>query len=205
MKRGQLLASREKLASTNGLSEKNVRTALNNLKKTNELAIESSRQGTVITVINYDLYQPGANEAANQKANEGPTRGQQGASNKNVKKEKKEKKLNIHDLDYSSWPTLPEKEFLNAWEAARKNRKLGQVSQRIIERLAKELNQAVANGFSPEQCFDKWEVKGWGSFEAGWMHDSDRQSTTKKTGQDSEMEAWLNGDNIIEGEFTHGH
>lgn len=57
VKRGSLLSSRELLANQTSLSMSQVRTSLNKLKLTNEIAIKSSKQGTEIEIINYEKYQ----------------------------------------------------------------------------------------------------------------------------------------------------
>ena len=72
VKRGTFLTSRDLLSNETGLTVKEVRTALGKLISTNELANAATRKGSVITVINYDKYQKGANKGANK----GPTRGQ---------------------------------------------------------------------------------------------------------------------------------
>jgi len=89
IKRGQRLTSFSKLAIETNLSIKNIRTAIKRLKSTNEVASYSNAQHTVFTVINYDLYQDEASEVAS----EGQAKGKQGATNKNVKNDKNEKKL----------------------------------------------------------------------------------------------------------------
>ena len=57
VKRGHFLTSLELLAQETGLSSRNIRTALKNLKATHELTVLTSRQGTEIIVNNYDSYQ----------------------------------------------------------------------------------------------------------------------------------------------------
>lgn len=99
VKRGQFLTSRDKLASEINLSVQNVRTALNNLKSTNELTIETSRQGTVITVNNYDKYQLPTNQVTNDQPPKQPTANQQlTSSNKDNK-----------DIYYGEEPKEPKK------------------------------------------------------------------------------------------------
>lgn len=88
---GSFLTSREALSHDTGLSERQVRTALDNLKTTNELTIVSSRQGTVIHVNNYELYQSATNETTDQTSNKRPTSDQQTTSNNNEKNNKNEK------------------------------------------------------------------------------------------------------------------
>lgn len=97
IKRGQFVTSLAALAEETGLSIKNVRTALDHLKTTNELAIETSPKGRIITVKNYAKYQDVANKPANNRqtdgkatANNRQTGGKQVATTKKEKKEKKD-------------------------------------------------------------------------------------------------------------------
>lgn len=57
IKRGQHLTSLDKIVAGSGLSKSQIRTAINKLKSTREIAHDSNAQHTVITIINYDLYQ----------------------------------------------------------------------------------------------------------------------------------------------------
>ena len=56
IKRGQVATGRHKLALETNLTPRNVRTALEKLKTTNEVTIETSREGSIISITNYDLY-----------------------------------------------------------------------------------------------------------------------------------------------------
>jgi hypothetical protein len=96
IKRGQRLTSISALAKETNLSIKNIRTSIKRLKTTNEVASHSTAQHTVFTMVNYDLYQEGANEVAN----EGQAKGKQGATNKN---DKNDKKKDIHQLIVDNW------------------------------------------------------------------------------------------------------
>ena len=57
IKRGQRVISYQKLGDELGMTSKEVRTAINNLIRTNELAKRSTPQYTLLTVFNYDAYQ----------------------------------------------------------------------------------------------------------------------------------------------------
>ena len=87
VKRGTFLAGRELLAQETGLSVQQIRTSLSKLKSTNELTIKSSRQGSVVEVVNYDKYQTATNTVTNDQ----PASNQQVTSNKNDKNEKNKK------------------------------------------------------------------------------------------------------------------
>jgi hypothetical protein len=56
---GQLITGREKLAKELRLSEREIRTALNKLKSTNEIAIKTTNRFSIITICNWDFYQGG--------------------------------------------------------------------------------------------------------------------------------------------------
>ncbi len=62
IKRGQFPTSVEKLATTLGLTIQQTRTALKNLQITNEISIQTTNRYSIITVINYNYYQPNAKQ-----------------------------------------------------------------------------------------------------------------------------------------------
>jgi biotin operon repressor len=57
VKRGQTVTSRSKLSRETGLSEREIRTALQHLKSTNEVTYETTKHYTLVTVVNYEVYQ----------------------------------------------------------------------------------------------------------------------------------------------------
>lgn len=57
VKRGSFISSISNLSAETGLSERNVRTAINHLKSTGEVTSKSTSKFTVFTIENYDLYQ----------------------------------------------------------------------------------------------------------------------------------------------------
>ena len=67
VKTGTFLTSRDKLSLELGLSVRQIRTSLNRLKKTNELTIKTSSQGTVIKVVKYNYYQVQTNKLTNKR------------------------------------------------------------------------------------------------------------------------------------------
>ena len=77
--RGSLVTGRKKIAEECHLSEKNVRTAINHLKSTNEVAIKTTNKFSIVTIVNWEKYQcedsESANKTANKVANKWPTSG----------------------------------------------------------------------------------------------------------------------------------
>lgn len=57
IKRGQLVTSRARLHEETGISDRTIRTCINRLKSTSEIAIKTTNKFTVITISKYDFYQ----------------------------------------------------------------------------------------------------------------------------------------------------
>lgn len=80
IKRGQFVTSIDHLSKETKLSVKEVRTALNHLIGTGELASESCNRYRIITVVQYDKYQSEGKQKGRQWASEGQAEGKPGAS-----------------------------------------------------------------------------------------------------------------------------
>ena len=91
VKRGTFLTGRELISRETGCSVREVRTALKRLESANVLTSKTSRQGTVIEVLNYDRYQARDQQIDQRATNERPTSDQQAPSNKTEKTEENEK------------------------------------------------------------------------------------------------------------------
>ncbi len=98
---GQLLIGREHLSAETGVSQQCVRTALTRLKSTGSITSESTSEGTLVTIIKWDIYQSDADistsELTNDLTSDQPAINQQLTSDqplqknvKNVKKERRE-------------------------------------------------------------------------------------------------------------------
>ena len=99
LKRGQVITSRAALSKTCGLSQQQVRTALRHLISTGEITGESTSRYTLITIVNYGLYQDAGEESGQPDDRETHRRstGCQPAANHSVrKKEEKEEKNRVY-------------------------------------------------------------------------------------------------------------
>jgi hypothetical protein len=92
---GQFIFGRKKAAAETGLSEKSVRTCLDCLKSLENVTIKTASKYSVLTVVNWDFYQERQSEGASKTTSKGPAKGQQRATDKNVKNVKHEKKKDI--------------------------------------------------------------------------------------------------------------
>lgn len=100
IKRGQVLTGRKILSDETGLSEQQTKTALRKLQATNEITIKATNRFSIITLVNYSLYQdkktdsnqlnnqPEEQQATNNQPANDPTSNQQATTTKNDKKEK---------------------------------------------------------------------------------------------------------------------
>lgn len=88
--RGELVSSYSALSSESGLSVKAVRTALNHLIGTGEVAVKRHPKFTVFSIKNYDKYQVGGRQEGTEGAQEGQGKGTEGATIEERKKEIKQ-------------------------------------------------------------------------------------------------------------------
>lgn len=110
--RGVVITSREELSRETGISERTIRTCLNRLKSTNEITIKATKQGSVITLTNYDKYQApnlvsdqeNAQPIDQQATNDRPTSDQQVTSS--IERKNKRKK------EYFVFDDIARREFL---------------------------------------------------------------------------------------------
>lgn len=86
IKRGSFIASYGSLAKETGLTTKQVRSALNKLKKTNEVAHETNRHFSIISIVKYDLYQSEGQTDGQSEGRQRADKGQQVNKGNNIKK-----------------------------------------------------------------------------------------------------------------------
>lgn len=96
IERGQFITSRAKLSAETSLSDREIRTAIDKLAKSEFSTIRTTNKFTIVTVCNYDKYQsqtsderPAESPTDDQQAtNERPAKDQQETTNKEYKKER---------------------------------------------------------------------------------------------------------------------
>ena len=112
IKRGQMLESIDTMAKKTGLTYKQVRTALNHLKKTGEIECQRARYGMLVTVIKYDIFQYQSPMKGTQSGNElamnGQLEGNERATYKEYKEVKKNKKVSSSNTESFTPPTADE-------------------------------------------------------------------------------------------------
>jgi hypothetical protein len=156
---GQFISGRKALSQETGLSEKVIRTCIERLKSTSELATKTSNQFTVFTIISWEKYQSKEDEGqqtGQPRASEGPAKGH--------KQELKELKKNIRSLDFCSaveFPYLKNENFKKLFEEHLEIKKIVKTERAILGRL-KDLHE-----FPIEWCLKRIEdaiQKEWRGF-----------------------------------------
>lgn len=95
------------------------------------------------------------------------------------KKEKKNKRIVSPSLDYSSWGAIPSEQVLKDWKSLRTKLK-APVTQTVINRMAKEIQDAASFGWTVDDCLAECAVRGWRGFKAEWV--SGRRSSKLSAG-----------------------
>ncbi len=98
---GELIASYGSLANKLKMGVQQIRTAIDKLKLTGEVAIKTTNKFSVITIVNWDKYQSKPNQNSSKRASQwapkGQTEGKQGAIKgqqiKNIKERKERKNI----------------------------------------------------------------------------------------------------------------
>lgn len=93
LKPGQLITGRAKIANDLGEQQTKVYRALKDLKNEHQIEQQTSNQGSLITVVNWEKYQNIAQQNKQQMNNERTTSEQQTNTNKNIKNNKNVKNV----------------------------------------------------------------------------------------------------------------
>jgi hypothetical protein len=166
---GTILTSRDILALEVGLSVRQTRTALDKLKSTNEVAIKTSGQGTIIQIVNYSKYHVETSETTNER----PTSDQQTTSNKKEKKEK--------NNTYSFLSSLLEHGFdeklAREWVEVRKQLKAVNTETAFNS----FMSQVKKHGGDKNRILRTCVERSWKGFNANWLEqENDRLLTALK-------------------------
>lgn len=104
IQRGEVATSYNSMAEETGLTVKNVRTAIEHLKSTGELAVKRHSKFSVISIVNYDLYQ---SQPANRTAINRQSSGNQSATIKEYKNDKNGKNIYARARNWEKEESVP--------------------------------------------------------------------------------------------------
>ena len=164
IKRGELVTGRIVLSAELGLTEQQIRTSLTKLKSTNEITIKTTNKNSVVSIVNYDLYQdiendqPTEQPTGNQRiTNKQPTDNQQVTTNKNVKNNKNVKKGRKEESLFSFGADAQKNESDLTSDPKKPDKEEKEKSSAEKEKFGKpEFRQALIDAGVEEQHADDW-------------------------------------------------
>lgn len=113
---GQLATGRKAIASKTGLTEQNVRTALNKLEKCGILTIRKTNKFSIVSIVKWNDHQ----QINQQVTSKQPASNQQVTTNNNVKNENNDNKYISFDDFWNIWPKKTAKQDAEkAWKKAK--------------------------------------------------------------------------------------
>ena len=141
--RGSLVTGRKKLADETMMSEREVRTALEHLEKTQNVTIKTTKQYSIITVCKYEEYQA---VMVDERPTERPTNDQQ--TTNNVEKEKKIPPTPPIKENKKREQEEKKKENIHVVDSARAREEELAMGGVIgdVEKLAEEFKEEIRNG-----------------------------------------------------------
>ena len=158
---GSVLTGRILLSEQTGLSQQQVRTALNKLKSTNEITIKTSNKSSIIRIVSWKEYQDDNQQPNKRITNEQPTDNQQVTTSKEGKEGKKGKK-----------GKKGFKKDLEAAKAPPKNKRGTRISQDWVlpdEWKDWAITQGANATLEGEKFYDYWIAKpGQGGVKLDW-------------------------------------
>lgn len=124
--RGQCIIGRKTLSENTGMSERAVRTSLKHLKLTSEITIKTTNRFSIITICNYDKYNPSdfTSDQQDNSSSDQQVTSKRPASDQQVTtpREGKKDKNNTYTSEFESfWAAYPKKSGKGAaWKSWRK-------------------------------------------------------------------------------------
>ena len=156
---GSLMAGRKKLSHSTGLSERQVRTALNHLISTNEVTIKATKEYSIISITNWNIYQ----EIDQQNANERPSTDQAPTTYKNDNNDKKVKNIRIRSVESclsDDW-VLPDE--WGDWAIER-----GMKPEQVMKSWPRFRDNFISKGIKRADWKATWRTWVRNSIEKGW-------------------------------------
>lgn len=149
VKRGQVVASLEKISNATGLSIRQVRTAINHLETSQSATKTSYSKYTVFTILNYDEYQEATQSSTNKRqASDKQTTSKRQASDNNIRIKEYKKERTKEDTPPTPsrgagegfdefWKAYPKKvakaQAQKAWNRIKPNAELQQIILSALE------------------------------------------------------------------------
>jgi len=166
---GSIVTGIYSLSDAVGITQQQLRTALNKLKSTNEITVKATNKFTIIHIEKWAEYQVEQQTDNKQSTNNQQTDNKQITTSKECKKGRREESKNKSaSINYNSFPSLPKKQLLDDWLKVRRTKRAAS-TQTAFDSVGRELHKAVENGYSVDDCFQAMAEKSWAGFKVQWM------------------------------------
>ena len=130
VKRGQFITGLHKLNASTGISIRSLRTCLERLKSTKEVTIKTTTKNSVITIVNYDLYQ--GSEFTDKPTDKPTTIKRQTNDNQTTTNNNEKKDKNVNN---------EKKEIFNTWLDYKKESKKDVKNEKTLTALSNRFNE----------------------------------------------------------------
>ncbi|MCK4705384.1 MAG: helix-turn-helix domain-containing protein [Gammaproteobacteria bacterium] len=96
-------------------------------------------------------------------------------------------------LDFTCWPSFPDKQILDDWFKMRKRLK-ADVTQTVVNRMGKQLTLCVDAGYLIDDCIGEAVERNWKGFKLGWMQNATKPNKPQPQDKGDDIMAWVHGD-----------
>ena len=168
---GQFIFGRKTAARSMKMKESTIRNRIEKLKKLEKIDIKSDTHYSIITIRNWETYQPCNNEVGQAigqpKDNQRTTKGHK---QEGIKlKEGKEEKKNTYFVEFK--PDFIPADLWKELIESRKKKKL-QNTQLALKTFCNSLKKAIGEGYTIEDCIGQYVSSKWDRFNVEWMANS---------------------------------
>lgn len=158
IKRGDVVVGLQKLSKEIGLTFQQTRTSLAKLKSTNEITIKTTNKFSVITLVNYGLYQDKDVENNNQD-NKRITNKQQTDNKRITTRERREEGKNYFGIDKSIPQYLDRKlwgDFIETRQKAKATK-----TENALDLVLEKLESLKSQGHDPNEVLKQSIMNSW--------------------------------------------
>ncbi len=169
IKRGQVLTSLDSLSKETGLTVQQVRTATKKLKSTGEITSKATSKNTVVTLCNYESYNP-QEEESNKQVNKQPnkrTTNEQQTNNKQITTTKNEENEENEENVKNTPPTPKGNSIYEHWQSKKilvhkKNSFNGDIKTALNKYSEEDIIKAIDIYSEVYKSSDCWFTHRWG-------------------------------------------
>lgn len=179
VERGQLVFGLDAFSKKSGVSVSKLRRIISMLESDGMISRQKTSKYSLISIACYDKYQ----DDDRQTAGKSQAKDNQIAAPKEVKnlrseEDKKDKQDPAGaDIDFS--PLRMTTEQVEEVKRIRRENKCGEITQRVVNTLAKEFELAAKKGWGPEDILSEWDLRGWKGFKAEWVTPNPGQNSSQ--------------------------